>query len=182
MKLEKSSSSNQTAKEKQSLIMIIRRYQENPRFKDFVSKNIGIKETYNSLNKKSIPQLQDLLERIRVQLDNRNVDKIYDSLAKSSSQVYETVLSDFYDIDGFTDNLFSQENFLDCLEKIKIETNLPHIPPYVQMGYIVLQTTILTHEVNKMKRKSNVMESPEYPSDLLIEDNDDEDDEKNKSI
>lgn len=151
--------------------MIIRRYQSNERFKDYITKELGVTFSYASLNKKSVSSLKDILERIRINLDNRNIDKIFSSATKSTSLVYEKVMSEFYDIEGFTDNLFSQDNFLDCLEKIKIETNLPQIPAPVQMGYMVIQTTLLTHELNKMKQPSKMMKIPSMP-DLLIEDDD----------
>lgn len=170
MKSKKSSLPDVDSKEKQTLIMTIRKYQDNQRFKKFVTKDLGVNDTYGTLNKKSISTLKDILERIRVNLDNRNVDKMLDAMAKNGSVVYEKVLSSWYDIDGFTDNLFSQESFLDCLEKVKIETNLPRIPPSVQMGYIVLQTTLLTHELNKSKKPKTEMEGPPDFEDLVITD------------
>lgn len=150
--------------------MIIRKYQTNERFKTFVTKDLGINDSYTALNKKKVSTLNDLLNRIRVNLDNRNADKMIDSCSKNVCVVYETVMSEFYDIDGFTDNLFSQDNFLDCLEKMKIETRVPQIPAPIQMGFMIVQTTLMTHEMNKMKVPSSHMMPPE---DLLILDNDD---------
>ena len=172
----KSLSSDGPSQEKQELIMIIKRYQSNPRFKQYIKKDLGIDYSHSSLTKKSINGLKDILEKIRVNLNNRNVSKMMDSVGQSTSVAYETVLSEFYDIEGFTDNLWGQENFLDVWEKLKIETTMPNIPPMVQVGLIVLQTTMLTHELNKLKQRPVEMKGPSEEDMKIIDE-----DEKNIS-
>lgn len=161
------SSKNDDSKEKQEIIYTIRKYQENERFKKYITKDLGITFTYSALNKKSVSSLNDILNKIRVSLDNRNSSKMMDAMAKNFSVVYEKVVSEFYDIDGFTDTLWSQENFLDSLEKMKIETKIPQIPTPIQVAFIVLQTTVMTHEINKIKEAQVGMKPP---PDLVIED------------
>ena len=148
--------------EKQELILKITKYLGSVRFATYLKKDLKISYTNIQLQKKKVTELRDILKHIQVNLDNKNLDKFYHSLAIGGASVVEKTISPLYDIDGFADNLVSNENFWDVYERYKIENTFPNIPPAIQLCYIVTSTIITTHEVNKIKKMmpANASKSP----------------------
>lgn len=99
----------------------------------------------------------------------RNVDAMYDKMFFHTSYAVEKTLTPFYDVDGLTQNLQNNEEFQCALEKMKIEAELPNIPPAVQMMLIASQTAIMTHHLNKHKEREAPLPAPKE-SDALSED------------
>ena len=170
----KKTKSKSKSKLKQILIYKILKYQENPRFKETIQEELDIKYTDKQLQKMKIDELKDIIERIRIYLDNRNIDVFYDSLLKGSLSGIEMGVSKFWNIDGFQETLMNDDQFLDCFEKFKIEHELPHIPPSVQMLMIISKTMVMCNAVHKLniKNPKKTMEPPKTP-EILKDDKDD---------
>lgn len=135
--------------EKRTLIWKIQKYQNSKRFGPFVKHNIHINQTEHQLNKLNIIELKDILSKIRIQLDNRNLDEFYNALIHGGCNMMETVLSPYYNIDGYGKNLMSNNQFMDSLERHKIEHPFPAVSSGIQLSYAMISTLIMTHELNK---------------------------------
>ena len=151
--------------EKQRKIWKIEQYIHSNRFGDFIQKDLKIDYTRDELDAMEDKELTKILERIRIQLDNKNLDQFYNSFAKTSSILVEKSMSNFYNIDGFTDNLFQNGAFLDGLERMKIDSGpLSYVPPSIQLSYAIISTAYMTHQLNSMNlsksRKKVQMEAP----------------------
>ena len=136
--------------ERERTIWIIRRYLSSKKFGDYLTKELGIKYTQAQLRKLKNTSLKNTLHRIRIAVDMRNVDAMYDKMFFHTSLVVEKTLTPFYDVEGLTQNLQNNEEFQCALEKMKIEAEIPNIPPPVQMMMIASQTAIMTHHMNKL--------------------------------
>ena len=132
--------------EKQRLIFKIQRYQDSRRFGHIVREQLKFNQSFDELNEMPIENLQNLVSRIRIHLDNKNLDRFYDSMVKSGAVAYEQIVTPFYDIEGFADMLTENEDFW-CFERFKIEHNFPSVDPTTQMIYMIAQTTLLAHHL-----------------------------------
>ena len=142
------------SRKKQSIIMKIQKYLSSARFKDFLCSQLKINYTNSQLQSKNIEQLEDILNKIRVHLDSKNLDTFYNQLATSGAVMFEKSISSFYDVEGFAVNLTANPQFYDIYDRYKIEAELPSVPPSVQLFWLISQTAVLTHEKNKLRRLS----------------------------
>ena len=171
---------------KRNLIFKIQKYQDSSRFGKIVKYELGFKETFVELSDKSENDLENMLHRIRTHLDNKNLDKFYENMATTLAITYETTLSPFYNIDGFSDMLLENEDFWNSYERLRIETEFPSINPTTQMLFMIAQLTIIAHHTRDIEYeddKPHIMEAPpeletiiegiEEGSDVVITDPDD---------
>lgn len=175
-KKQVSQPSNPTGKtktDKEKLIMKIIKYQENKRFGDRIKKGLGMKYTRTQLLKCSIENLEAILYRIRTFLNNSNLDAVFEHMARYSAKSYEELVSNFYDIEGFSDLLLSNPAFWDNFERWKVEQEMPDIPPSFQMLYMIISTTYLAHLQNKVKKINNRPHKINEPKEIIIVDKDD---------
>ena len=110
------------ATEKEKLIMKILKYQGNRRFGEKIKKGLGIKYTRQQLLKCSNENLEAILYRIKTFLNNVNMDAVWEHMARHTAKGYEELVSNFYDIDGFSDLVLSNPAFWDAFERYKIES------------------------------------------------------------
>ena len=135
---------------KEDLITKILKYQNNKRFGTIINKELGFKYTRPQLTKQSIDSLETILHRIRTHLNTRNMDQVFEHMAKVTAKGYEDLVSGFgYNIEGFQEILFQNPAFHDAFERWKIERKIPDIPPSFQLMYIVASTTYIAHLQNK---------------------------------
>ena len=167
------------ATDKETLIMKILKYQSSRRFGKYITKELKISQSREQLAKLSVDRLKNILHRIRLNLNNRNMDAIFENMALTCAKGYETTVTQFgYDIEGFTDLLTANPGFWDAFERWKIEKEMPDIPPGIQIGYIVATTTLAAHSLNEGKslKPSKQTESrsnaTEKKDDKVIVDND----------
>ena len=140
------------ANDKEAIIMKILKYQSSRRFGAYITKELKITQSRQQLLKLSIDRLNNILHRIRLNLNNRNLDAIFENMAITCAKGYETTITHFgFDIEGFTDLLTANPGFWDAFERWKIERELPDIPPGIQLGYIVATTTLAAHTLNTGK-------------------------------
>ena len=166
--------------DKETLIMKILKYQSSRRFGAYITKELKITQSRQQLSKLSVERLNNILHRIRLNLNNRNLDAIFENMAVTCAKGYETTVTHFgFDIDGFTDLLTANPGFWDAFERWKIEREMPDIPPSIQLGYIVATTTLAAHSLNAGKSlkptkqtesRSNAIEKKQ--EDVVIVDND----------
>ena len=140
---------NKTEKEKK--IIKILKYQNHQRFAARLKKDLGLNYTREKLLKCSNDNLDSILFRIRNYLNNSNMEQMFEHLAKYCAKGYEDLVSQFIDIDGFSDLLINNPAFWDCYTKWQIEREMPDIPPSIQMVYIITSTTYIAYLQNRMK-------------------------------
>ena len=143
---------------KQKIIFKIQKYQDSSRFGDIVRHELKFNQKYDELSDMTMNELENMLSRIRIHLDNKNLDKFYDSIVTSGAVMYEQSVSMFYDIEGFSDILLDNDEFWNCVERFKCETELPSVNPTTQVLYMIAQATIMAHHLPK--EESDRMESP----------------------
>ena len=163
--------------EKEKMINTIIKYETNKRFGTIINKELGFKHSRTQLSKLKNDNLETILHRIRTHLNTRNMDQVFQHMAKVSAKGYEEIVSGMgYNIEGFQELLFQNPSFHDAFERWKIEngTNIPNIPASLQLVYIVASTTYIAHisnahviEVNEKKQ-----EKPQG-KDIIIKDKDD---------
>lgn len=144
--------------EKQKLIFKILKYQDNKRFSPILKK-LRFSYNYSTLNSKSISILNEILQRIYVNINNDGIDKLYDMLVQQSASTFEKSVSSFYNIEGFQDSLLCDETFLNLLERYKIEHSLPDIPLGVQMSLVITKHMLLCNAMSNIKNNQLIHEN-----------------------
>ena len=152
---KKPSTSKSIAIEKEDLIQKILKYENNKRFGAPIKQSLGFKHTRPQLSKMSLEQLETILHRIRTFLNTRNMDEIFEHMARHTAKGYEDIVTGIgYDINGFSDLLLSNPAFWDAFERWKIEQKIPQVPPSLQLGYIIASTTYVAHlQSSRVKQK-----------------------------
>ena len=145
--------SEEELNKKQSLIFKILKYQDNKRF-GHILKKLNIKYTYQQLNKLTLDVLNEVIQRIYVNLNNDGIDKMYDMLVHQTSHTFEKTVSPFYDINGFSNSLLCDDTFLNLLERYKIEHSLPNIPIGVQLSLVITKHMLLVNTKNKLNKNN----------------------------
>lgn len=136
---------------KEKIILKIQKYQSSKRFGSYITKELKINQSREQLAKLSVERLNNILVRIRLNLNSRNLDSIFENLAITSAKGYETVVSHFgYNINGFTELLMANPGFWDAFERWKIEREMPDIPPGIQLAYIITSTSVAAYNINQM--------------------------------
>ena len=173
--IEKLPNPDENPEKKQNLIFKIQKYQDSELFGETVKKHLGFNQGYDQLNDKSITDLENMLSRIRIHLDNKNLDQFYERTAESIAVLYEGLVSTVYDIDGFSDMLLESEDFWNIYERFKIENNFPAVNPAVQLTFIIGQCTFMAHHLSAKNGTtgSHTMQGP-APLETIIEEIEDE--------
>lgn len=168
---------NDDGKLKENLISRVLKYQASKRFAKTLKQDMKINYSREQLSRMTVEKIELILHRIRNHLNSRNLDAVFEHMATTCAIGYEKTITPFYNINGFSKILLSNPDFWDCLERWKIEKELPNIPPHIQMLYIVASTTITAHEFNKFDLRQPQSQQINN-EDLVIVD---EDDNKKKS-
>ena len=161
----------QSIENKEKIILKIQKYQSSKRFGSYITKELKINQSRDQLAKLSVERLNNILVRIRLNLNSRNLDNIFENLAITSAKGYETVVSHFgYNINGFTELLMANPGFWDAFERWKIEREMPDIPPGIQLAYIISSTSIAAYNINQMNniqinQKNNEISEKEKPKE-----------------
>ena len=134
--------------EKEDQIMKVLNYQNSSRFGNQIRKELKFNFTREQLTKKTLEQIDNILYRIRNFLNNRGLAGIYEQMVRTTAVGYENLVSEFYDINGFSELLLNNPAFWDAFEMWKVERTLPDIPPSFQLMYIVASTTMIAHVKN----------------------------------
>ena len=137
--------------EKEKLILKILKYLNSKRFGQKLKTDLGLKYTRQQLLKCSNDNLEGILFRIRNYLNTQNMDLVFEHMARYSAKGYEDLVSNFYNIEGFSDLLMQNPAFWDAFERWKIEHEMPDIHPSMQLVYIIASTTYIAHLQTQVK-------------------------------
>ena len=161
-KLSEKESSSQS---KQKYVYQILKYQDSPRFGNYIKKDLKINFTETSLQKKKPKALEEILNRIRVNLDNRNLDNFYNAMLVNATLSFERLMDHFYTIEGFSESLMKNPHFLDSVERYKIENigKMPSIPPSLQIIFIMSQTAMICHQISTKSKNSEAPKQMKPP-------------------
>ena len=149
----------ENTEEKKKLIFTIQKYQDSLRFGKTVKFELGFKKSFTELSEMSEVDLENMLYRIRRHLDNKNLDKFYENMASTIAITYEQSLSMIYPIHGFSDMLLESEDFWNCYERYRIESEFPSVNPLTQMCFMIAQYTLIAHHTPSSDDEY-VMEDP----------------------
>ncbi len=152
--------------------MIISRYQASERFSDIIKKQLGIKFSEAQLQKKSLSVLQGILSKIQMHFSNRGTDKLFDMAVKNGSITYEKIISQYYDIDGFTNNFLGDPAVLDSLECFKCENVQMAIPPIYQLIFAIISCTYITGQINRMDKRREMLKKARDSVEVKSQDKD----------
>ena len=169
---------------KKKLIFLIQKYQDSMRFGKMVKYELGFKETFAELSEKSELDLENMVHRIRTHLDNKHLDKFYENMATTVAITYEQALSYMYPIPNFSDMLLENDDFWNCYERFRIESEFPSVNPLTQMAFMIAQTTIIAHHTGQIEpsdEESINMENPP-PLETIIEEIETPSKEENEPI
>ena len=107
----------------QSLLLLIGRYSSSERFGPF-SKTLNFKLDHNTLHKKSIDELTDLLKRIRVTINSKGSSNFLLGMVKTTIAGVEKIttsipkIKDKFDLTGFSEIVNNDPGFADLIEQI----------------------------------------------------------------
>lgn len=151
--------------EKHALVFKINKYLNSKRFGPLI-KEMGIHYELKALRKMKLPQLEDIYAQIRALLGSKVTDKLIDNAVRAINKAIEINARPFYNIDGYSILINKNEEFLDCIEELKLETDIPNLTPEIRMLIICGQTAMVAHMIqNQMgniqhTRGLNDSESP----------------------
>ena len=182
-RIDKDFDGNQESHRRQLQIAKILKYQESKFFNPLLKKSMKLSHTHETLSKKNNEQLEAVLNRMRVCLDQQTVHSFYNNLAEQGTVMTEKLLQNVYNIDGFAEDIKNNEHFWITFERFKIESDLPTIPIGFQLAQVLFTTAVVQHERNK---KNNHRYREEVATLLtsvekeMFEDDDDDDDGEEK--
>jgi len=144
----------------QEHVLMLSRYGAHERFSEYLGK-LAFELKPSALKKKSLNELEELLQRVRTSVSNKNVSDIFAELSFGAIQAAETLISvsrlgETVRLKGITDVLKDDETFLDLLSLIELENqNLSYVSPYVRMMYTVSTAAMKVHAINQMMHNAN---------------------------
>ena len=144
----------------QEHVLMLSRYGAHERFSEYLGK-LAFELKPSALKKKSLNELEELLQRVRTSVSNKNVSDVFTELSFGAIQAAETIvtvsrLGETVRLKGITDVLKEDETFLDLLSMIELENqNLSYVSPYVRMIYTVATAGMKVHGINQMMHNAN---------------------------
>jgi len=103
----------------------------------------------------SVEKLNIILENIRVEMTLHKNSSIFMNIVETGLRSYEKISSySGYNIDGLTDSLLLDKEFLDDMDQIACETDLSQwINPKSSAFFKVMRTTYQKYKENEVKDK-----------------------------
>lgn len=172
----------------QEFILMISRYGTSERFAKYL-KESGFVLANSKLKKMSMDELEELLERIKTTVSNKNVSDVWSESIMGGLSVGENVITmtmgNRIKIRGLAELLEKDECFQDLLEEIRLENqNLTYVSPYVRVVYMILTSGAKIHALNTLIDQQNKplkLETPE-PLKTDITEKTENTDEKDKEV
>lgn len=148
---------------KQKLIMSIQKYGNNSRFGEYLT-NQGHDFKISYLKKLNIEDLKLELAKQELALSNRTSSNMIDNAIKSGIIFSEKTITSTtkYKIHGLTDELYSNDEYLDLLERSKLaHFNISiKLDPLLELAFVIAQTAVILHGKNtfhqNLKTKINL--------------------------
>lgn len=164
----------QMMKLKANLRIKIMRYFSSPIFGP-VLREAGVLP--GNLTGRSLDSLKGLQDKITCCLGARRGDRVIEHVCKTALNIGEGYLCKYgYDIKGTNQILWSDREFLESIEELKIEYGVASPDPVSNICMKVLTTAFQVYCMNKAMKNMHVPPKvlPEEPPDLLEEEKKDE--------
>ena len=169
-------------KKHQELVLHLVRYGNSKRFCEYL-KSLGFQLTSSNLKKMTNDELNEILTRVQTSLDNKSVSNFWSELAFGGIQTTEMIVSstklgEKIKIQGLTDSLRDNDEFLDLIELLELSyANFTHVRPEIRLLYTLMSSGMKVHAVNSfMEKMKKMLEKEEV--DVRVET--DVDDKVNK--
>lgn len=156
---------SEETKKHQELVLHLVRYGSSKRFAEYL-KSLGFSLTSSNLKKMSSSELEEMLVRVQTSLDNKSVSNFWSELALGGIQTTEMIVSstklgEKIKIQGLTDCLRGNDDFLDLLEILELSyANFTHIRPEIRLIYSIVSSGLKVHSVNSFMDKRKKMLEP----------------------
>jgi uncharacterized protein YjiS (DUF1127 family) len=147
-KREKELEENEKKRHRQILLATIEGYFQSSRFKTHLQ---SLERSRSELQKMSTRALDELLNEIRDILANRSKMSMITNTSMTIARGYETTITPFYNIKGFTEILHKNPEYEELLEQIVIETHLPYMPWWFRIFMIYYHMSLLTYSINNVE-------------------------------
>lgn len=151
------------AKEKRKKIIHIKNYVKT--FPDLLSE-------FNSINlsEKSIPELENYIEEIKLTVCNNNNSDLYLGLFQGSCNLLESAGKYInYDLTGLSMHACKNPNIIKCVKEISLEyNNLHYIPPEKRLLLLMFSMCYGVNQMNKLKNNINNHIEKDINEDLNI--------------
>lgn len=140
------------ADKKQSLLMTCYRYRDSKIFGEYLKKEMGFK--FDTLNRKTIPQLEETLAKIRFAVNNKSTDQDINNLVWYICAFCESFVTKHSKhrilLIGMTDILKADETFCEDLERFKLEyMGFANIDYRTRMLWTIVSAGMRAHAINK---------------------------------
>lgn len=182
----KNKKSSDEIQKHQEFILMISRYGTSERFGKYL-KESGFVLANSKLKKMSMDELEELLERIKTTVSNKNVSDVWSESIMGGLSVGENVITmtagDRIKIRGLVELLEKDECWKDLLEEIRLENqNLTYVSPYVRVAYMILTSGAKIHALNTLIDQQNKPLKLETPESKTNTTETDETDKKEKDV
>ena len=136
--------------ERARLMKLLANYRNSKRFGERLEE-LGFDLRHETLSKKSVPDLDNLVEEVRQSVSNQNVSKIVEKIGIDGVRWAEALLHDLYTVDGLADALQNDSYYLDLLEELSLETqDMFYVDVKTRLLMKVGQTALIVHQNHKI--------------------------------
>ena len=153
--------------DKVKLVMAIQAYGKNARLGPYL-KECGHKFDDSYLKNLSIDDLKFELEKQEVVLGSKQNGGLIDAGIKNGMLFTEQLIckSKRFKVQGTTEKLYTDDHYLDLLERVKIKYTLPFVKldPVLELTLCIAQTAMLVHHENSY---SNIQSSVDLNKEIL---------------
>lgn len=137
---------------KQNILLALRRYNNSQRFGTYLQEN-GFKLEAKTLPRKSIEELESILNRVRFAVANKGDGTFSDVLLKKMFVFAETVITKQSgkkaNLTGLQQTLWQNEQFLDDLECLKLEyLSFAYVDYKYRLLGTIIQTAMTVNYIN----------------------------------
>lgn len=161
--------SHDGVKKHQEFVLMLSRYGTSKRFGSYL-KDLSFNLTLSRLKKMTIPQLEDLLIRVRTSVANKNTSNIWENSISGAVDITEKLISasplgNRIHIEGLAEHLKEDDTWLDLVEELQLEyQNLTYVSPQVRLTYTLLTVGAQVHALNTFKHR--IRKVDKEPTDL----------------
>lgn len=139
-------------------VVIVLRYQSNKMFGEHL-KTMGIKYTPEQLRKKSMQDLDGIINQIRLICRSKSAAFDLSGLVFTGTSMFENVVTarTKYNIRGYTENLKADEDFVEALELYKLEKmSFINMSTEVRIMKGLALNLVGTYSLNMQREKADI--------------------------
>ena len=158
--------SPEDVKKHQACMILLHRYSTDARLGPYL-KDMGFKLSTDDLKRKSVEDLQELLERVRMCIDNKSASRFVADTVRGVCNTAELITSanerirQFVNLQGLTKVLEADETFADTVAQLTIEYGeVSHMGPEKRLLMIILTSGARVVMMNKAIARFNATLQP----------------------